>query len=794
MSDTSSWRLLLTRASGKWQIPLLALSFIILPASVFLLRPDPHKTSLAEAASTLELFVRAEMYDLALAFGQEVLKRPECAGGPCAPVHLQLARTKYRVAAEDGWRSRAALDAIIEHYREAAAYGAPMTAIDFERLGRALERTGNVVLALQWLEEAIRAGATNPLAIKKHIHEARRDREHAGPDELAPDLDALLKEIPENDPGLLAWGLEEKIEILDAQGRIDQAEPILESYRDRGSDGTLPDELEYLHGFVLYKLGRFNEAEVLLRTLRNRVPADSAISAKAGWLLGRVVLFDDGPKRPEEAMSFFRDVLAHHPVGPYATACRLGIAEAQVHLERTEAAIGAYSDVVADLALDGDTRLVNHDTLRASLAVMAEQRRQLGQLAAAEAYAKLAVNLVDPEDIEQTALHMQQLGAIARDHAEQLVQAEDASKPLAASDAGDRAGTVRDSFRAAAATFGKLAELPLQDERRVADAAWLAAELTAKAGDRSEAIRLYRKFLENRPSHSLVPRALLRIGQLQQAAGRLKEAVEAFQECHRRFPETLDGIRTLVPLARCHLAMGADELDLAEKTLRIVLEDSDVFTPEAPEFGDALFLLGDVLQRKQDYERSVTVLQEALDRYPSDPRVWRARFLLADSYRQSALALRRDAQTAQFGGEIEAIRRDSSQRFGQARRWFREMIDEYERRGSGQLNRLERMYLRHAYFYEADCYFDAQEYDVALKLYEEAAGTFKESVSALSAYVQIINCHAFLGQPREARAALARAQVLARAMPEESFAISVSPERKQDWVGYFEWLAATDLF
>jgi hypothetical protein len=52
----------------------------------------------------------------------------------------------------------------------------------------------------------------------------------------------------------------------------------------------------------------------------------------------------------------------------------------------------------------------------------------------------------------------------------------------------------------------------------------------------------------------------------------------------------------------------------------------------------------------------------------------------------------------------------------------------------------------------------------------------------------------FLGQSNEARSALARALVLADAMPEGAFADDVSPVTRKDWKDYFEWLGQSELF
>ena len=249
----------------------------------------------------------------------------------------------------------------------------------------------------------------------------------------------------------------------------------------------------------------------------------------------------------------------------------------------------------------------------------------------------------------------------------------------------------------------------------------------------------------------------------------------------------------MVRPARSYLAMGPDYEELAEKTLPIVLDGAEVFTPEAPEFADALFLLGEAQNRRGDFERGIATLEEAMERYPDDRRVWKARFLLADGFRKSGLALKAEAADVNSAGEVAHMRLAASERFHSARDLYRLLISEYELRDSSQLGRLQQVYLRLAYFYEADCYFETRNYARALKLYEEAAGAHKDSTGALAAYVQIINTQVFLGEPEEARAALARALVLTDAIPDEAFARSVSPETRKDWKRYFGWLAEAEL-
>ena len=167
---------------------------------------------------------------------------------------------------------------------------------------------------------------------------------------------------------------------------------------------------------------------------------------------------------------------------------------------------------------------------------------------------------------------------------------------------------------AAGGAVGLARRWAVEEERA---GAWTlrAAEFLARAGQRQRAVDLYGSFSSERPAHALVPRALLRTGQLLQAMGRLPEAIESYQRCYRRFPRTLEGARTLVPLAECYLALGPGNESLAETTLRIVTDTPEVFTPPAPEFADAMFRLGDVLTRVNQCERAIAGLEEALDRF-----------------------------------------------------------------------------------------------------------------------------------------------------------------------------------
>jgi tetratricopeptide (TPR) repeat protein len=784
MSSLLPWDQLGSRIAGKWQIPLLGLSLVTLPLAIHFLRPNPSSMPLVQVTRAMEAFVAAGAYDQAVEVGQVAVAREDCQGTAGAPVHLAMARALFGAAQASDRRTANVSRTIAEHYRQAAAHSLDFSPDDYVKLGKAFEWGKQYALALQWMEEALAKGYGDRLALLRHMYLLRRNELKAEPEELTPLLEELIASAAEDRPDVLAWGLEERLGMLAEASEIDKANALLAQYQARFTGSDFANLFDYFNAWVLFQAGALGKAELDLRSLRNRVPPDDPVSAKAGWLLGRVMLADAEADRLEEALSFFRDVLTRHPAGPYAAASRIGAAEALAALGKHAEATELYRFALEDLSSVEITGLVSRSVIRASLSVMAEHQRQSGDVKAALDYAELVQPLVDWDDVDSGVAYLQQLGRLQVELAEKMAGQPDETAAAAA----------RATFSQAAETYLRLADIDVHNDERASDAAWKAAELYARAGARAKSIDLHRLFAESRPGHPLVPRALLRIGQLHQAAGRLTGAIAAYQECYRRFPKLLDGIRALVPMAQCYILRGPDDLELAEKTLRIILEESDVFTPEAPEFADALFLLGDVFERLGQYEKAIATLSEAIDRYPADARVWRARFLLADSYRQSASALKQEATTAEEARSVDRVRDEANSRFGAARRVYRELIDEYELRRTFELNPLERIYLRHAYLYEADCYFEAQLYRDALRRYDQVAGLLRGSPSVLAAYVQIINCHVFLGEAAEGRAALARAQVLADRMNPETFENDVSPETKDEWKEYFEWLGRAEIF
>lgn len=796
MSEQQSWSSVGQRLAGKWQIPLLVVSLGLLVGAFLRVRPTPADVPIDQTLAFLDARIAAGAYENALQYGAVAFEQPTYGAADKAKLSIRRARARYGLANQDRVRSAQVGQRIAEDLERAEELGVALSASDRKMLGDAFRWMGRAGAAVGAYEQAIEGGVADAQELRKEVI-SLSTRLGLSLQERGQQLDEFLETIEDHRLDLRLWALEERMAVFEALNQIEEASTYLARHGPQFKDSDFESAYAFLEALLLYKLGHYEEAEVALRTIRNRVGATDPVNARTGWLLGRILMSDGGPQRPYDAISFFQDVLQNHTGSPYAVASRVGLAESLAMLGRHEEALAAYDTVVEELPLPTDSWIVNREVLRTSLGVASQIQRSQGNRRAAVEYARLALQLADEDDDEQRAALLRRLGQVQVELAESyMASAAGGVDPLIAHEktSVEFQSMGRDAFADAADTFLDLSQIQSLNEKRTAEAVWSAAELLWRSKQYQRAEKVYRMFVQERPSDSLVPRALLHIGMLRRDMSDLAGAVEAFQDCYRRYPRTLDGAGALIPLTQSYLEMGPDYYELATETLFVILEDSELFTPQAPEFRDALFMLGDVLNRRGLYERAIARLEEALDRYPEDPRRWRARYDLADAYRQSALALKQDVDEATSVAEIEHIRQESTARFERARALYHEFVLEYSVRKPSALTDADSLLLRLATVYEADCLFETGNFRDALTRYEEVASVYKDTPTALSAYVQIVNCHVFLGEPEEARAALSRAQVLVQAMPQESFATSISPETRADWERYFDFLEKAELF
>jgi len=788
------------RIEGKWQIPTLFVAVALLVGSLFRLGSVREPPAFDLRLAQLSARVEDGFCTSAVEYGTRLVDCEDISASERGQIHQQLARAHYLRAENERQTNAVQAEIVQDEYATVQRLGVDLPATDFVRLGNTYVWEEKYGAAIVHLQKAVEVSSGPALDIRRRIIELALGKIGSTPAELLPRVDSFIAEAQE-DPPLLHWAAGVRLDLLAAEGRNEEALAFLEELRNRFASTPWDDAYEYLMDLTLYRLGRHDEAERRLRALRNRLSSWDELYARTGWLLGRVVLSDGGPQRPEEALSFFRDVVNSAVDTVYESASHVGMGEALAALERFEESQDHYRRAMAfakgDVEFHGSS-LFSPDVVRASATVVAENLRREGRIEAPLRYYEVALSLVNRRDEELVSEYLQILGdlraALAgslRAKAADLPTDEEAQREHHQRLLDD----VRYLFLEAGETFQELARVNSLNESRAAEATWRAADMFDEAGDTRRTIAVLEQFARERSQNERLPRVLLRLGQARQALGLYGEAIEAYQGNLRRFPRTPDAGSGLIPLARCYMALGGlENLQLAETTLvDHILDDSPVFSPEAEEFRDALFLLGDLYSSDERFEPSIAVLEEALQRYPQDERAVRAEFLLANGYRRSALALKQDLQDDAKALEWPRIRVETKSRLERAAELFSRLVRTFDGAGADDLDVVRKLVLKQSRLYQADCLFELGRHNEAVAIYETAAFIYRDEPTALSAYVQVLNCRLSLGQLEEARAALRRAQYLLKIMPDRVFGGDYVGQSREEWERFLDWLDRAKL-
>ncbi len=842
-----SWAQLRQRTEGKWQIPFLIVAALTLVASLTAYRSPRDRVPFDNILTNLDPLLQNGQYTAALESAGVALQAANKSDVELAAVRAAMARARMLRANDSGVEPPSVARAAIDEFEQATLAGYEMTPRDHELAGWAFEWVDSPDLAARHYETALAQLNEPHLNLQWRLARLHWSSVPVDESQLGAELDAIIS-ISATNTSKLNWAVGARLELLCDSKEFEIGQKLLSRTAELFVDRPWQHWQEYRQAYLHYRTGDYDQAERQLRAVLSELELRDELYGRTAWLLGKTVMHDDGPQRPAEAMTFFAEA-ASTSSAVYGAAGELGLAESAMILEQFEEGTLRYEAAIKRIKDLPANRVIHRGAIELSLSLIGNKFEQDGRLERGLWFAERAAELSTPAELnrhtyllEQVAERRALLGRKKLDEARSiragvgLISEEPdrggVTRPLpdgrgseavevelvAEGSAGDRSLTVDNAARrqgqavavqkeiellvnegrrllvSSGVTYREIAKLLTLDEDRAASAAWKGAEMTFESGDLVAAVEVLNQFILEHPLAEVLPRAFRYKGQALQEMGRYEAAIEAYQENHRRYPRTPDAAASLIPLARCYVALGKDQAGLAEKALRLILDRSEMFTPEAPEYADATFLLGDLLNRTGAYERAIPVLEEALIRYPTDERVARAQFLLGDCYLQSGMALKEDIAAATFAGARERLAADRQERMERAARLFDQMVMEYELREPSQLDRLDRMYLRHARMNLADCHFELGEYLTALVHYERAAWIYKGTTSALAAYVQIISCHVFSGQTGEASAAWRRAQYLVETLPEAEFGAGLGIEGREDWRRYFAWVKDSGLF
>jgi tetratricopeptide (TPR) repeat protein len=157
--------------------------------------------------------------------------------------------------------------------------------------------------------------------------------------------------------------------------------------------------------------------------------------------------------------------------------------------------------------------------------------------------------------------------------------------------------------------------------------------------------------------------------------------------------------------------------------------------------------------------------------------------MLAETYRKSALeideAMKKEGVVVE---QREALGRAKVERFERAMALFGKVIAtldaEFDRshepeigvpKPPAELSPLQDEFLRTSYMDRAGCAFAMGDFARAIKLYDVAATRFSQDVTAIEAYLQIVNAYQAMKEPSQASAAAERARWVLKRIPDDAF-------------------------
>lgn len=796
MSVRDSFHLLKQSLASRWQVPLLACAVALLILSVLRIRPQHVPPTFEQMLDQVIALQRGEFYLEASEQAGKLLEEPNLTHTQKGAVYQALAETIYLVECTRKKHDLDNAQRIALNYHLSIDNGIPATAKTWEHIAQAHQWLGNSAEAIEAYRKAIDLGSPDRSRLRRAIIEQLRlgfrGAEKAVREELAQML--YESQLQSQD---LTWAAEQQINSLVEANELDVARDVLNGLTPRLEKAGQHPHAQYLNARLDYLTHQYDQAERILLALRNELVSSDPLAAKAGWLLGRLH-YQDG--RPQEALACFREVLQSQPPEEYAMACRLGIAESLAALEHIEEAATAYEEVSGQAAGAPHNDVFDRDSIRVSLTSLYATLKARGQVEESLRFLRLAVGMIPLDNHDMAVNYCRKLAelyaAIGEQYRSRVTPTPATTAPTTSRDVSTETALrhAHDAFQNAAEEYLRLSRLLVLDDQAATDAAWEAANYFDRANEPDRLVAVLETFLQEHPGNPRLPEALRRLGLALQSQGRYKEAIARYIENQDRYARTPPAMRSLIPMAQCYMALDPKAYPDAERVLLTIVDqpaEKGYFAPQALEYREAVFLLGDLYDRWGKPAKAIGRLEEFLERYSQDPRVTKIQFTLANAHRKRALGAIARTPTSAPAGSDDTIAIDSLTR---AEELFGEVIRSLEQLPRSRRSHVEETCLRHSYLYRADCVFDRHEYARALAMYEEIARSYRTEAMALAAYVQMLNCYQRMGKPDQGRQTLDRIRVLVKGIPAEQYKELPAAEDATWWKGFFDWVETSNVF
>ena len=712
--------------------------------------------------------------------------------------HLLRARSVYLGDKKLGVESEKNAERVVEEYAEAAPEGVTLEPQDQYFLADANVILGRFDRALQLAGALPQDRRVDRGRIVKRVVEKRLEVSQVDPDETLRLLAEFLKD-QELSVADRAWALARQAELLLHQGLTERAIAKLVQTMPALVAEAGPDRLAELYlllGKAYWETGAILDASRQLEQAAALLGESDLRRAEAEVLLARI--HEQTHQPPEEARAEakqkYESVISRFETSPAALSAMLGLGEVCAATADLEGSFAAYSRLVKALGAGRKSPDISLAGVATSLLDRFSARLESGDVPAAMKYASLAEQLFPRDGVPPEVLM-----AIATAHrrsAEAHLKEAGGTKAvdLANLDPATREQTRLDLETAAQYYKLHADRVGFSDNSAFGNSLWMAADCSDLAGDPDQAIPYFLDYVKFFPNEPRQAEARFRLGQNYQAKGDYGMAAKMYRGLK---DETTEHGRTTgpygdasnVPLAKTLLLDGDPGNDAeAEQLLEAVVRGT-VGDTNSPQYRDALVELGELKRHRGDFAAAITHLEEAIARFPGDPKIDDLRYELGDSYRQDARAISKKLEEGMPDTRKQALREARLARLRKGQELFGQVRASLEGRDGRRLSKLEQIELRNSYFYLGDCAFDLKDFETAIHHYDAARERYPKDPASLVAMIQIVNAYLELGDRQRAQTAQNRASAFYESLPASVWNDPNLPMDRDDWQRWLDSIA-----
>lgn len=808
------------RLRNIWPIPALVLASGLLIGGVVVAvmsRPKPPASIPLEEAKALvqehryaEAITRLNAKDVRsfLDFGQPTTEHWQA-------FHLARARAFAGQQTTLGISRPENNTVILEDFAEAEKRGAELSPSDSSVVVQALIDAGEVEKAQDRIDRLPDAEQARKTRLTRAVIEHNLQAKDKRP-QMTLQLLARMTGDPALNPEERAWVLARQAEMLIAAGQAEEA--VGKLIRRIGLLKDVPPatqaELYVLLGKAYFQnqqpLEALRQFEVADSMIDDASPLRGEVNVMLGRLMQSGVGGDAAGKDPlrvlELAKDRFSSVIENFAQGQLLARATLGTAEVEAALRHDQPALEQYAKLIDMLKTStrglGD---VTPDVVQASLLSRFNERSDAGERESALRFALLAETLHPDEQMPAEILLA--IGQTKRAMGDQLLDQFYKLDPRATNvgaivdqlDASTRA-EVKQHYVAAGEYLRRHARATAATDPAVSmNSLWLAADSFDRAGDLDEAHKTFASYAETASdADTNKPAAKFRLAQVFQAKREFTAAAALFRQLvdARSVTDPASSAgqwsdAAIVPLAQCLIAESDGGVNEQAEQLLISVVDGSRMNPEAPAFRDALIELGSMYYSRGRYADAIAWLEQAAKRYKDDARIGSVRFRLADSHRMEALSIRRTLASQRLPQSQRAqLEQDSQEHLRDARVLYEDVMRTLLARPVKSLDNLERIYLRNAHFYVADCAMEMKDYDAAIAAYDAARLKYADDPASMVAMAQIVSAYVAQERWAQARTANERARQQLARFPESAWQNPDLPMEKRHWE---QWLDARTI-